>query len=587
MHTLRLMWDVLTRRQQRATVVLLSLTFVGMLLETLGVGLIIPALALMTRVDLATRYPAVAPFLHMLGNPDRARLIVWGMLVLVAVYALKAAFLAFLIWRQTRFVGDVQVDLSRRLFATYLRQPYGFHLQRNSAELINNVVGEVTLFAHTCLMSGLNLITELLIITGITVLLLVVAPVGAIVVAALLGLPTWIFHLLTRERLMYWGRARQHHEQQRVQHLQQGLGGVKEMLLLGRERDCLNQYEHHNLGSARAISHHQLLQQLPSLGLELLAVCALAGLVLVMLATGRALESLLPVLGLFAVAAFRLLPSANRAINAVQSIRYSLPAIKVIHHEVLLSRAAAQAPVSAPLAQRFREALTLAEVSFQYPGTPGATLQQISMKIPRGACVGFIGGSGAGKSTLVDVILGLQVPSGGVVSVDGVDIQRNLRGWQGQIGYVPQSIFLTDDTLRRNVAFGLPEEEIEDEAVRHAVAAAQLDEFIATLPAGLQTMVGERGVRLSGGQLQRIGIARALYHDPAVLVLDEATSALDTATERGVMAAVRALRGRKTLIIVAHRLSTVENCDWLYRLEAGCIVEAGEPPRLLGAAVRP
>ena len=209
------------------------------------------------------------------------------------------------------------------------------------------------------------------------------------------------------------------------------------------------------------------------------------------------------------------------------------------------------------------------------------------MRIPRGSCVGFIGGSGAGKSTLVDVILGLQAPTNGRVCADGVDIHKSLRSWQALIGYVPQTIFLTDDTLRRNVAFGLADSDIDDDAVMRSIRAAQLDEFVASLPAGLETMVGERGVRLSGGQLQRIGIARALYHDPEVLVLDEATSSLDTATERGVMAAVRSLRGHKTLIIVAHRLSTVEHCDWLYRLEAGQIVEGGEPSKLLGIAVRP
>jgi ATP-binding cassette, subfamily B, bacterial PglK len=415
-------------------------------------------------------------------------------------------------------------------------------------------------------------------------LLLVVAPLGAVVVAAVFGLPSWLYHRLTDARLMRWGNARQRNERLRMQVLQQGLGGVKELLLLGRERDCIAQYERHDAGCAGAISHHQLLQQLPRLGLEFLAVCALAALVLVILAGGHPVESLLPVLGLFAAAAFRLLPSANRVINALQSIRYSLPAIRVVHDEVALSRATLR-PAATPAGEvRFHDALSLERVSFSYPGAPVAALHEIDMRIPFGSCVGFIGGSGAGKSTLLDVILGLQAPTSGVVRADGTDIRQNLRSWQALIGYVPQSIFLTDDTLRRNVAFGLADEEIDDKAVRRAVSAAQLEEFIATLPAGLETTVGERGVRLSGGQLQRIGIARALYHDPQVLVLDEATSALDTTTERGVMAAVGALRGHKTLIIVAHRFSTVENCDWLYRLEAGRLIEAGEPPRVLAAA---
>jgi ATP-binding cassette, subfamily B, bacterial PglK len=587
MKTLWLIWDVLAGRQQRKAVALLLLMVVGMLLETLGVGLIIPALALMTHADLAHRYPAAAPLLRALGNPDRLHLVVWGMLALVAIYAIKAAFLAWLSWRQSQFVCGLQVDLSRRLFSAYLRQPYSFHLMRNSAELINNVVGEVAQFSQTCVMAGMNLLTEALIVLGITGLLLAVAPVGAIVVAAVFGLPSWGFHRLTQDRVLRWGHARQRHEHLRLQQLQQGLGGVKELMLLGREQECLSQYEQHNAASARAINRYQLLQQLPRLGLEVLAVCALAGLVMVMLAGRQPLDSLVPVLGLFAASAFRLLPSANRIINAVHSIRYALPAINVIHNEMALLRAAVPPPATTVSGIRFQDALVLERVCFQYPGTSAATLQDVDMRIQRGSCVGFIGGSGAGKSTLIDVILGLQAPASGVVCVDGADIQHNLRSWQALIGYVPQSIFLTDDTLRRNVALGLADEEIDDAAVRRAVTAAQLDEFVATLPAGLETTVGERGVRLSGGQLQRIGIARALYHDPQVLVLDEATSALDTATERGVMAAVRALRGRKTLIIVAHRLSTVEHCEWIYRLKAGRIVEAGETPRMLAAGAQP
>jgi ABC-type multidrug transport system fused ATPase/permease subunit len=585
-NTLRLIWEVLTRGQRRAAVVLLLLMVVGMLLETLGVGLIIPALALMTRGDLAARYPSFVRLLRMLGNPDREHLVVGGMLALVVVYAIKAAFLTFLFWRQSRFVGRVQAELSHRLFATYLRQPYSFHLVRNSAELINNVVGEVTQFSQVCLMASLNLLTEMLIVVGISALLFAVAPVGALAVAAVFGLPVWVFHRLTGRHLLRWGTARQHHEHMRMQHLQQGLGGIKELLLFGREASCLDAYQRHNTSSTKAVNRHQLLQQLPRLGLEVLAACALAGLVIVMLASGRAPESLLPILGLFAAAAFRLLPSANRVINALQNIRYALPAVKVIHDELMLSRVSVHPTAPCASDIRFRDALTLERVSFQYPGRSDAALHEINMRIPRGSCVGFIGGSGAGKSTLVDVILGLQAPTNGAVCADGVDIQKNLRGWQALIGYVPQTIFLMDDTLRRNVAFGLADSEIDGEAVTRAIKAAQLDEFVASLPAGLETMVGERGVRVSGGQLQRIGIARALYHDPEVLILDEATSSLDAATERGVMAAVRTLRGRKTLIIVAHRLSTVEQCDWLYRLEAGQIVEGGEPPQVLGAATR-
>lgn len=317
------------------------------------------------------------------------------------------------------------------------------------------------------------------------------------------------------------------------------------------------------------------LQQFPRLWLELLAVSGLTILVISMLAQDRALEAVLPTLGLFAACAFRLMPSINRVLGAVQSLRYGLPVIDVLHEE--LNLATPKVADTPSLSTTFHDVLELCRITYAYPGAVEPALKDISLAIQRGESVGFIGASGAGKSTLVDILLGLLTPDTGEIRVDGKDIQTNLRNWQDQIGYVSQSIFLTDDTLRRNVAFGLPNEEIDDVAVRHAIRAAQLEEFATSLPDGLQTFVGERGVRLSGGQRQRIGIARALYHDPPVLVLDEATSSLDAETERGVMQAITALQGTKTIIIVAHRLSTVDHCNRLYRLHEGRLVEDETP----------
>jgi ABC-type multidrug transport system fused ATPase/permease subunit len=316
----------------------------------------------------------------------------------------------------------------------------------------------------------------------------------------------------------------------------------------------------------------------------MLAVGGLAALVLTMLAQGRAMESVLPMLALFAAAAFRLMPSVNRILGAVQTLRFNQPVIDTLYTDLQLAIPAANAnPIPAT---PFSEMLQLRQVNYTYFGAPQPALNDLSLAIRRGESVGFIGASGAGKSTLVDIILGLLTPDSGELRMDGTDIHVHLRNWQNQIGYVPQSIFLTDDTLRRNVAFGLPNEQIDDAAVHDAIMAAQLEEFVASLPDGLETVVGERGVRLSGGQRQRIGIARALYHDPAVLVLDEATSALDAATERGVMQAVDALHGTKTIIIVAHRLSTVEHCDRLYRLEQGRVVEEGKTREILASQKR-
>jgi ABC-type multidrug transport system fused ATPase/permease subunit len=575
------LWHILIPAQQRGLLVLLVLSILGMLMETLGVGMVIPALAVMTQPDLPQHYPLLVPVLHALGNPSQGQLIVIGMLVLVGVYAIKSLFLGFLAWRQMRFVYGVQAELSERLFKSYLRQPYVFHLQRNSAQLIRNAVTETNLFAQVVLVSSLQVLAESLVGVGIIGLMLVVEPLGTVAVIGIMGSAVWAFHRVSRGWISAWGAARQEHEGRRIQHLQQGLGGAKDVKLLGREDDFLSEFGRHNAGYARVGGRFGFIGQLPRLWLEFLAVAGLAALVTVMIWHGRSIESLLPALGLFGVGAFRLLPSANRVLSGVQNFRYGLPAVDLLYRE-LRELPPTTAPLKGP-PMAFREALRLDGVTFQYLTADRPALVAVSLEVERGSAVGFIGSTGAGKSTLVDIILGLLDPVSGSVTVDGVDIRNNHRAWQDLIGYVPQAIFLTDDTLRRNVAFGVPDHLIDDDAVQCAVRAAQLEAMVNELPEGLRTVVGERGIRLSGGQRQRIGIARALYHDPDVLVLDEATSSLDTETEREVMDTVRSLRGDKTLLIVAHRLSTVALCDRLYRLEQGRVVEEGSASSVLEA----
>ena len=571
---------LLTAAERRRAAILLCLMIVGAGLETLSTGLVIPAIALMTQQDLAVSYPQLQPVLAKLGNPSQARLIVTVMLGLVAIYLVKNLFLAFLAWRQTRFAFGVQVQLSQRLFTIYLRQPYTFHLQRNSAQLIRNVSSEVGMVADG-LLNGLYIATEMLVLLGIAALLLAIEPLGAIIAGLVLGSAAWAFHRGVRARIARWAQHRQHHDGLRVQHLYQGLGGAKDVMLLGRETEFLAQYQLHNAQSARVSQRQATLQMLPRLWLEALAVVGLAALVITMLAQGRDVANIVPTLGLFAAAAFRLMPSVNRVLAAANALRYSAPAMNTVHEELKLAAPEPARRRQGDATPAFGEEIRLSNVTFTYPAAPVPALSGVSIRVRKGESIGFIGPSGSGKSTLVDVLLGLLAPGTGQVAVDGENIQHDLRAWQDQIGYVPQSIYLTDDTLRRNVAFGLADHEIDDDAVGRAVKAAQLDELVAELPKGLHTLVGERGIRLSGGQRQRIGIARALYHDPNVLVLDEATSSLDTATERGVMQAVRALHGTKTVLIVAHRLSTVEHCDRLYQLGNGRVVAEGTPAELL------
>jgi ABC-type multidrug transport system fused ATPase/permease subunit len=551
---------------------LLILMLFGALLETASVGLIIPAIGLMSQEKLPDSFSWLLPTLNYLGNPKQDELIILGIALLLAIYFVKTVFLVFLTWRQNVFFFGVRSALSQRLFAGYLHQPWSFHLQRNSAQLINTLTNETNQFGSGALHPSLILITEILVLTGICTLLIYTEPLGAMMLVSLLGLALLVFHSFTRNHLLRWGQARQFHEGLRVQHVQQGLGGVKEVKLSGREMEFLERYNHHNVNVARVMQLQSTLQQIPRLWLDLLVLVGLALLVFTMMVQGKSPESVFATLGLFAGAAFRLLPSASRIMGAIQSLKYSGPVVDFLYKEIFMLKQLHKENRK-PLS--FQCSINIEVVCYQYPNSSVASLTDVTLTIPRGGCIGLVGGSGAGKSTLVDIILGLLTPTTGQVKVDGFDIQANLRGWQDQIGYVPQSIFLTDDTLRRNIAFGYSDNEIDDVEVRRAIQMAQLEEFVSGLREGIQTVIGERGVRLSGGQRQRIGIARALYNNPQVLVLDEATSALDAKTEEEVMDAVNALVGEKTIIIIAHRLTTVSRCERLYRLERGQIVEEG------------
>lgn len=565
-------WSLLTAKERRSAVVILFMMLIGMMLETLGVGMLIPALALFTQGDITHKYPEIQPVVQALGNPSQRNLVIGGMLTLVGLFLFKSLFLALLTWLQMRFSYGVQARLSQHLFSVYMKQPYIFHLQRNSAKLIYSVINEVSTVNGNGLTAFMTLITESLVMLGLCTLLIIVEPKGSLIAGAVLGASAWFFHRLTAFRILRWGYVRQQHEGLRVQHLQQGLGGAKDVKIFGRENEFIEEYRLHNVLSARVQQKEATMQQIPRLWLELLAVFGLAILVISMLAQDRELDAVLPTVGLFAAAAFRLMPSVNRVLGALHALSYGLPMINNVYKEINLDTpfvSGTQRSITT-----FGVDIKLNRVTYTYPGATESALKEVSLIIKPGESIGFIGASGAGKSTLVDILLGLLTPDTGEVKVDGKSIQKNLRRWQDQIGYVPQTIYLTDDTLRRNVAFGLPSEQIDDAAVQSAIQAAQLEDFVTSLPDGLNTMVGERGARLSGGQRQRIGIARALYHDPEVLVLDEATSSLDSDTENGVMEAVRALQGKKTILIIAHRLSTVDHCNRLYRIENGKLVDS-------------
>ena len=571
--TPRIVWKTLVPTERRRLVYIWVLILLGMFLETFSLGLIIPFIGLLSQENYRESIPAVFEFF---GNPSQRDMLLYAMVAIAVVYVLKSIFLYYSAYTQRRFIYQTSGRLTQAAFETYLRQPYAYHLERNSATLIRNVEN-----ARSIIGGGLDpalvLLTDGLVATGLFVMLLVVEPLGTLCVLVLFVVAGLGFQLSTRKRIAQWGKARKFHAGKVLQHLQQGLSGAKEIKMLGRERKFLDDHEAHLKVSLDVDRRYVMLQSLPRLFFEAVAVVGLAVLVIIMVSSGDEIKDILPTLGLFAATAFRVMPSIGRVIASVQTIGYNKAFMKTVYSDSLLPRDVSQSESSH---LSFKREIEVRNVSFKYASAHRPSLSGVNIKIGKGEAVGIIGASGAGKSTLVDVLLGLLSPENGEILVDGIDIQNNLRSWQDHIGYVPQTIYLVDDTLARNVAFGLPDDLVDHDAVARSIKAAQLDEFVATLPDGINTIVGERGVRLSGGQRQRIGIARALYNDPEILVLDEATSSLDTETEQGVMDAVKELLGTKTIVIIAHRTTTVSYCTKVYKMDKAQIVGSGLPSEM-------
>jgi ATP-binding cassette, subfamily B, bacterial PglK len=577
---------LLTRREKRNGFILFGLMIIGAFFEVVGVGAIPAFVGVIAMPDRILEIPAAAYMYDLLGMESTRDMVVWSAIALIIIFVVKNVYIAWLAYVKARYTSSRQVNLSNRLFRAYLNTSYTFHLQRNTAELLRNTNSEAGAITSGALMPILVLTMEFMTLTMIFVLLFMVEPIVTIAAFVVLGTITVTFYRATKKRIRWYAKEEQRHRKQSVQAVNQGLGGVKDAKILGREDFFLRSYQESTWFKARAARFKAVMQALPRLFLETTAVFGMLGISALLVFQGRATETIIPTLTLLAVAIIRLMPSFQKIASSFSSLKFGERALDVVYDDLreleekqkeyaLKLREGLKKPLN------FEDELRIERVSYSYPGSAEAALREVTLSIPRGAAVGFVGPSGAGKTTIVDVILGLLTPDDGVVTVDGVDIQDRMPAWQRKIGYIPQSIYLTDDTIRRNIAFGRADKEIDDSDVWEAVDAAQLRELVESLPDGLDTIVGERGVRLSGGQRQRIGIARALYHKPEVLVMDEATSALDNQTERYIVDALESIRGRHTMIIIAHRLSTVANCDTLYMLDHGRLMAQGTYGELL------
>ena len=560
---------IFNRTQKIKFVVLFCMLFAGSVLELMGVSLILPFVQLVMDTD-GTDNALFQWFGRLVGAESQRELLIWLGLLLIAVYLIKNTYLLFTKYVQLRFVFNNRLELSGRLMRNYMKKPYPFHLEKNSSEILRSVTSDVNNL-YELVMDVIDLVSNLLIIAMLAVYLLYTDVVITLVVAALLGLCSYFYFAIMRKRTVDYGKQNQIYNGKMIQAVNQALGGIKEIKVLARENYFVRAYEENGRYYASSLKKSQFYRNAPKYLIETVCVCGVLATILIKLQMGADVQELVPQLSVFAMAAFRLLPSVNQVNNLLNGILFLKPSIDRIYED--LQEAGAKKNERPPERDYRRlpaaDAVRFEHVTFRYPGTEKEILSDLSVELPLKKSIGFVGSSGAGKTTFMDLLLGLLSPDQGRICYGDSDIRDYPDAWGHKLGYIPQSIYLADDTIRRNVAFGIPDSEISEEQVRRALEEAQLLEFVDGLEEGLDTMVGESGVRLSGGQRQRIGIARALYQQPEILVLDEATSALDTETEQAVMEAVERFRGRCTLLMIAHRTSTLENCDQIYRLEDG------------------
>jgi ABC-type multidrug transport system fused ATPase/permease subunit len=579
---LLLIFKIFSKRQKKTLIYITILMFIGMLFEMLGLGILLPTMTLMTESKVESNMPMISKVLFSSGISSGPNLLLLMLLILVFFYFIKLIFLLFMTWEQNKFGADVSKSISDQLFYGYLNLPYQFHLNNNSSFLIRNINIEAQKLI-VVITTSLNGFTELLVVLGTLIFLIVLEPIGAILVFLIIFLTFLIFNRVTKKYLIKWGLRTQLNSGLMNKHVLQGLAGAKEVAFLNKQSYFLNKFSTHSSLFYQDQVKNNTLAQFPKYLLELVSIVSLAGLIFLLLSINKPLSFILPTMGIFLTAAYRLIPSANRIISAFQQVKFSSSSIQLIYDEFQAFKNHSYLESYNLINHDFLQfkKIKFENVTFCYEKSNQPALENISIEITRGSTIGIIGESGSGKSTLVDLFLGILSPVKGEITVDSFNIKNSLKNWQSLIGYIPQSVYLLDETIVNNVAFGINENEIDYNKTNEAIEKANLTQFISTLPLKLNTFVGERGVRLSGGQKQRIGISRALYNDPLIMVLDEATSALDNQTEFNVMESVRKLKGDKTIIIVAHRLSTIMNCDYLYKIENGKIVSEGTPANLI------
>ncbi len=567
---------VLDRKQKINLGILLIIIFIGAFVELLGVSAVMPLINVAMQPETIDEKWYFILISKYTGITDANQMILFLAVLLIIIYILKNIYVMAMYSLQYRFVFNNQQRLSVRMMKSYMQQDYLFHVSKNVAEFQRNITSDVNGF-FTVALNVLQFLAEFSVSAVLVIFLLIQDWVSTVAIAALLFLFMGIFTVFFRKVLVKIGEESRQANVLVTKWLFQAFSGIKEIKVANKESFFITNYDKNYKDCARVQRQQSILTYLPKPVMETVCICSLMLAMIIKIAVMKSdIVSFVTTLSVFAVAAFRMLPSFNKITGYISGMMFNKPAIDSVYRDLKeIERLMGQKTIEQKdtVNITLNKSIQFNDVSFHYSGSDKWILKDANLEIQKNTSVALIGASGAGKTTAADLILGILEPQEGTVTIDGVDIKKCMKSWHEEIGYIPQVIYLMDDTIRANVAFGIPESEIDDTRIEKALWEAQLDQFVQALPDRLDTMIGDRGVKLSGGQRQRIGIARALYRNPNVLVLDEATSALDSDTEKEVMEAIDGLHGTRTLIVIAHRLSTIRKCDKIYEVGKGGFTE--------------
>lgn len=558
---------LLDKGQKKKVWILFFITLIGGCFEVLGVSLMVPLVTAIVQPDIITTNRIVKSICEFLSIESHTTFVIVCIIALIMVFIIKNLFLMFEYYIQARFVFNNKFLTQRRLLHSFINKPYEYFLNSSSGDILRIINTDVEQ-TYGLLMTCLQFVTETMISIMLFITIFIIDPVMTCIIGILLAIVIFFISKVVKPILREKGNEFRVHYAQTYKWLLQSIQGIKEVKIAHKERYFEENYENSGRKQISASKWESVFNSTPKTLIEMGCVCSTLAVIAIMIYCGRPVETLIPALGAFAMAAVKLMPSANRIVNMINSIAYQGPAIDNLLSNMNHIDDFEADRIESKHSLNINGEIAIKNIKYAYPNSKGYVLNDADMSIPIGTSVGIVGKSGAGKTTTVDVLLGLLTPEEGQITVDGKDVMSDYADWLSHIGYIPQTIFMLDDTIAANVAFG---SEPDEEKVLHALKEAQLEEFVNELPNGINTKIGERGVRLSGGQRQRIGIARALYNDPEILVFDEATSSLDNETEKAIMESVNSLHGKKTMIIIAHRLQTIENCDIVYRVKDGKI----------------